>query len=104
MSTTAQTTSQVPSQQAASGDRSLVTVVIPCLNEAETIERCVTRARAALTENGIAGEVLVVDNGSDNGSETLASDAGALVVQEPRRGYGSAPVLTGTLNLRSRTT
>ncbi|MGI8623912.1 MAG: glycosyltransferase family 2 protein, partial [Solirubrobacteraceae bacterium] len=75
--------------------------MIPCLNEAETIERCVTRARAALTENGIAGEVLVVDNGSDDGSEVIASEAGALVVREPRRGYGSA-YLAGFAAARGR--
>jgi glycosyltransferase involved in cell wall biosynthesis len=101
MSTTAQTTSQVPSRQVAPDDRILVTVVIPCLNEAETIERCVMRARAALTENGIAGEVLVVDNGSDDGSEAIASEAGALVVREPRRGYGSA-YLAGFAAARGR--
>ncbi len=67
-----------------------VSVVIPCLNEAETIVECVTRARAALDENGLDGEVLVVDNGSTDGSGGLAREAGALVVDEPRRGYGSA--------------
>jgi hypothetical protein len=68
----------------------IVSVVIPCLNEAENIEECVTRAAGALREAGIDGEVLVVDNGSDDGSAGLAADAGALVVNEPRRGYGSA--------------
>ena len=67
-----------------------VSVVIPCLDEAETIAECVTRARAVLDEGGQAGEVIVVDNGSADGSGDLARAAGALVVQEPRRGYGSA--------------
>jgi glycosyltransferase involved in cell wall biosynthesis len=67
-----------------------VSVVIPCLDEAETIVECVTRARAVLEENGLAGEVIVVDNGSTDGSGDLAREAGALVVDEPRRGYGSA--------------
>ena len=49
-------------------DRPLVSVVIPCLNEAENIEACVTQAREALERNGIAGEVLVADNDSDDGS------------------------------------
>ena len=71
-------------------DEPLVTVVIPCLNEAENIEECVRRARRALDENGIAGEVVVADNGSDDGSPELAQAAGAFVVHEPRRGYGSA--------------
>jgi glycosyltransferase involved in cell wall biosynthesis len=68
----------------------LVSVVIPCLNEAETIAECVTQARAVLDANDIEGEVLVVDNGSTDGSGELARAAGAAVVDEPRRGYGSA--------------
>jgi hypothetical protein len=67
-----------------------VSVVIPCLNEAENIEECVRRARAALDENGIPGEVVVADNGSTDDSAALAERAGARVVPEPRRGYGSA--------------
>lgn len=67
-----------------------VSVVIPCLNEAETIVECVTRAHGVLEESGIAGEVIVVDNGSTDGSGDLARGAGAAVVEEPRRGYGSA--------------
>jgi glycosyltransferase involved in cell wall biosynthesis len=68
----------------------LVSVVIPCLNEAETIEECVTRAMKALRDNDIPGEVIVADNGSDDGSPELATEAGGRVVHEPRRGYGSA--------------
>jgi glycosyltransferase involved in cell wall biosynthesis len=68
----------------------VVSVVIPCLNEAETIAECVRRARRVLDENGVEGEVLVVDNGSTDGSGDLARAAGAKVVEEPRRGYGSA--------------
>ena len=67
-----------------------VTVVIPCLNEAESIERCVRAASDALQAGGLAGEVVVADNGSDDGSPDLARAAGARVVHEPRRGYGSA--------------
>jgi hypothetical protein len=67
-----------------------VSVVIPCLNEAEAIERCVASAREALEAASLAGEVIVVDNGSDDGSAELAAQAGATVVHEPRRGYGSA--------------
>jgi glycosyltransferase involved in cell wall biosynthesis len=70
--------------------KSRVSVVIPCLDEAETIAECVTSARAVLDEGGLAGEVVVVDNGSTDGSGDLARAAGALVVEEPRRGYGSA--------------
>jgi glycosyltransferase involved in cell wall biosynthesis len=67
-----------------------VTVVIPCLNEAETIGESVRRARAALGRLDRPCEVLVVDNGSDDGSAELAAAAGARVIHEPRRGYGSA--------------
>jgi glycosyltransferase involved in cell wall biosynthesis len=67
-----------------------VSVVIPCLNEAASIERCVTRAREALQGQGWEGEVIVADNGSEDGSAEIAKAAGALVVFEPRRGYGSA--------------
>jgi hypothetical protein len=67
-----------------------VSVVIPCLNEAENIEECVTLALEVLRGNGLAGEVLVVDNASEDDSAALAAAAGARVVSEPRRGYGSA--------------
>jgi glycosyltransferase involved in cell wall biosynthesis len=67
-----------------------VSVVIPCLNEAQTIERCVRSALDVLEEHHIPGEVIVVDNGSTDGSADLARLAGARVVNEQRRGYGSA--------------
>jgi glycosyltransferase involved in cell wall biosynthesis len=67
-----------------------VSVVIPCLNEAESIEACVHAAWKALGDAGLAGEVIVVDNDSEDGSADLADHAGAHVVREPRRGYGSA--------------
>jgi len=75
---------------AASAAAVEVSVVIPCLNEAANIEECVRRSLAALTAAGINGEVVVADNDSDDGSGELATAAGARVVQEPRRGYGSA--------------
>ena len=68
----------------------LVSVVIPCLNEAENIEPCVTAALHALHQMGVVGEVLVADNNSEDDSAALAERAGARVVVEPRRGYGSA--------------
>ena len=74
----------------AAPDTVSVSVVIPCLNEAESIGQCVEAARRVLDEHALDGEVLVVDNGSDDGSATLALLAGARVVEEPRRGYGSA--------------
>ncbi len=67
-----------------------VSVVIPCLNEEQTIERCVESALAALERGRLDGEVIVVDNDSEDLSAKLAAQAGATVVHEPRRGYGSA--------------
>ncbi len=67
-----------------------VSVVIPCLNEAENIEACVRSALGVLERSGIPGEVVVADNASEDGSGGLAAAAGARVVLEPRRGYGSA--------------
>jgi glycosyltransferase involved in cell wall biosynthesis len=85
----------LPGRQSAETDRtsgvkSRVSVVIPCLDEAETIAECVATARTVLDEHGLSGEVIVVDNGSSDGSGDLARAAGAIVVHEPRRGYGSA--------------
>src|SRR5688572_20900913 len=68
----------------------LVSVVIPCLNEVDHIYECVSRAFRAMKEAAIDGEVIVADNGSTDGSAEVARDAGAVVVDEPRRGYGSA--------------
>jgi glycosyltransferase involved in cell wall biosynthesis len=68
----------------------VVSVVIPCLNEVRAIATCVEKARRALAEQAVNGEVVVVDNGSSDGSAEAALRAGAEVVYEPRRGYGSA--------------
>ena len=67
-----------------------LTILMPCLNEAATLERCIAKARAFLKRTGIAGEVLVADNGSDDGSRTIAERAGARVIEVPQRGYGAA--------------
>ena len=89
MSTAVQTKPSVPTD---TDDRSvpLVSVVIPCLNEAENIEECVTAALQALATMGVQGEVVVADNDSEDDSARLAELAGARVVVERRRGYGSA--------------
>ncbi len=68
----------------------LVSVVLPCLDEAETLERCVRRAVDTLAASGLAGEVIVADNGSTDGSQEIAARAGARVVPVPERGYGAA--------------
>ncbi|GAC1408773.1 MAG: hypothetical protein NVSMB57_00550 [Actinomycetota bacterium] len=67
-----------------------VSIVIPCLNEETTIVACVEKALQAISEAGVAGEVLVVDNNSTDRSAELATAAGARVIAETRRGYGSA--------------
>jgi hypothetical protein len=67
-----------------------LTILMPCLNEAETIEICVRKARQYIDSHGIRGEVLIADNGSTDGSQALAEKCGARVVPIPRRGYGAA--------------
>jgi hypothetical protein len=67
-----------------------VSIVMPCLNEAETVSICVAKARSWLASRDILGEVLVVDNGSTDRSAELAEAAGAQVIHERRRGYGNA--------------
>src|SRR5215469_13786108 len=67
-----------------------LTILMPCLNEAETVATCVRKARGFLERAGIDGEVLVADNGSSDGSPELARDAGARVVRVVEKGYGSA--------------
>jgi glycosyltransferase involved in cell wall biosynthesis len=67
-----------------------VTVVMPCLNEADTVATCVRKAVHALEAKGIAGEVVVADNGSTDGSQSLAEKEGARVVPVGERGYGNA--------------
>jgi hypothetical protein len=67
-----------------------LSVVLPCLNEAETLETCVRKAQRSIAELGVVGEVVVADNGSTDGSQDIARDLGARVVDVPRRGYGAA--------------
>ena len=67
-----------------------LTILMPCLNEAETLERCILKARSFLERSGVSGEVLIADNGSTDGSQGIAQAHGARVVNVKDRGYGSA--------------
>jgi glycosyltransferase involved in cell wall biosynthesis len=67
-----------------------VTILMPCLNEAETLAICVQKARKAIDDIELAGEVLVADNGSTDGSQDIAKAGGARVLDVPTRGYGAA--------------
>jgi glycosyltransferase involved in cell wall biosynthesis len=78
-----------------------LTILMPCLNERETLAACIAKARGFLERSGIAGEVLVADNGSSDGSVEIARQAGARVVCEQRKGYGSA-LRAGIADARGR--
>jgi glycosyltransferase involved in cell wall biosynthesis len=67
-----------------------LSIVLPCLNEAETLEVCVRKGLDSIQRLGVAGEVIVADNGSTDGSQDIARAAGARVIDVPRRGYGAA--------------
>jgi len=67
-----------------------LSVVLPCLNEAETLASCIEKAQAALSSSGISGEIIVADNGSTDGSREIAERLGARVAPVPERGYGAA--------------
>ncbi|WP_211860183.1 glycosyltransferase family 2 protein [Neoroseomonas soli] len=67
-----------------------LTILMPCLNEAETLGTCVRKAMDYLARSGVAGEVLVADNGSTDGSQAIAEALGARIVAVPERGYGAA--------------
>ena len=78
-----------------------LSVVLPCLNEAETLARCIEKARRAMEEHGIRGEVIVADNGSTDGSREIAERMHARVVRVEQVGYGSA-VMGGIAAARGR--
>jgi glycosyltransferase involved in cell wall biosynthesis len=67
-----------------------LSIVMPCLNEAETLEICISKARIFLERSGISGEIVIGDNGSADGSPEIASRCGARVVNVSVRGYGAA--------------
>lgn len=71
-------------------DRLELTILMPCLNEAETLAVCIRKARTFLERYNIRGEVLIADNGSTDGSQAIANTEGARVVAIPVKGYGAA--------------
>ncbi|MEZ2226458.1 glycosyltransferase family 2 protein [Microcoleus sp.] len=78
-------------QTKATGEYTLeLSILMPCLNEAETLEICIEKAQKSLGELNIAGEVIIADNGSTDGSQEIATKMGARVVPVPAKGYGSA--------------
>lgn len=78
-----------------------LSIIMPCLNESETVATCIDKARGFLERHNIIGEVVVADNGSTDGSQTIAALHGARVITVPIRGYGSA-VMGGILAARGR--
>jgi hypothetical protein len=87
------TTATAPTAATAPGEATghvELSVVLPCLNEAETLATCVRKARESMRRLDVNGEVVVADNGSTDGSQEIARANGARVVDVPRRGYGAA--------------
>lgn len=78
-----------------------LTILMPCLNEAETLEVCIRKAQGFLTRSGVVGEVLISDNGSTDGSQRIAESLGARVSHAPERGYGAA-LINGINDARGR--
>jgi glycosyltransferase involved in cell wall biosynthesis len=72
------------------GDEIELTIIMPCLNEAETLQTCITKAARFLERSGIRGEILIGDNGSTDGSREIAAACGARVIDVKQRGYGAA--------------
>jgi glycosyltransferase involved in cell wall biosynthesis len=78
-----------------------ISIVMPCLNEADTLEACIRKAQRALTENGIAGEIVISDNGSTDGSQAIAARLGVRIVHATEKGYGHA-LMTGIASARGK--
>jgi len=79
-----------PSEPKIDGDRTELSILMPCLNEAETLEICIKKAQKALEDLNVSGEVIIADNGSTDGSPEIAASLGARVVHVAEKGYGSA--------------
>ncbi len=86
-----ETKSRTSNAATASGDDLIeLSIIMPCLNEAETLATCIEKAQHSLHEHQIAGEIIVADNGSTDGSQEIATLQGARVVSVAAKGYGSA--------------
>src|SRR5881409_1434296 len=83
---------QRPRKQASAATATPVelSIVMPCLNEAETLATCIHKAQRATKQLDVAAEIIVADNGSTDGSQAIARELGARVVSVARKGYGSA--------------
>src|SRR5664279_4808133 len=80
----------IPESWSAPRGQPDMSIVMPCLNEAETLRSCIRKAQAALAEHHVTGEIIIADNGSTDGSQDVASSLGARVVSVKEKGYGSA--------------
>jgi len=78
-----------------------ITIVMPCLNESRTLATCIAKAKGWLAQTHVNGEIVIGDNGSTDGSQAIARNAGARVVDVPLRGYGAA-LYYASLNARGR--
>ncbi|MCA3379482.1 MAG: glycosyltransferase family 2 protein, partial [Roseomonas sp.] len=78
-----------------------LTILMPCLNEAETLATCIQKAMGYLAQSGVVGEVLIADNGSSDGSQEIARGLGARVIDVPEKGYGAA-LIAGIAGARGR--
>ncbi len=81
---------EAPGDVSGPGSPCELTVLMPCLDEAETIAICIEKAQGYMASRGISGEVLIADNGSTDGSQAIAEGLGARVVPVAEKGYGSA--------------
>jgi glycosyltransferase involved in cell wall biosynthesis len=81
---------RAPKQTATTPTAVEVSIVMPCLNEAETLARCIGHAQSAVAKGGLSAEIIVADNGSSDGSQQIARDLRVKVVDVSRKGYGSA--------------